>query len=171
MARGDAARRDLLGEESSGVPEVPAPTKVFEPSLDVERPIPESELTPDQRKIRQLEDQLAKVETRKFDASKEELEDFDGEDTILIHVLKDGFTALDRVWYRGQEIEFEKGGRAYEQTKDRNGLSWLTFDDTEQMQRWGDVSFRRGPWPGANWSETAASEAERKRARRAPVIK
>jgi hypothetical protein len=161
-----------LGDDTS-VPEVPSPSKVFEPSLDVERPTPEAELTPDQKKIRDLEHRLAQAETKKFDTAAEELDELgeDGSKTILIHILKDGFTALDRVWYRGQEIEFEVGGRAHEQTKDRTGQSWLAFDEGEQMRRWGDVMFRRGPWPGSGWADTAAAEAERKRARRAPVIK
>jgi hypothetical protein len=86
--------------------------------------------------------------------------------TILIHILEDGFTAAGQVWYRGQEIEYIVGEQAFEDTKDRHGRSWLACDDATQMQRWGRVMFRRGPWPGASYDDPRAAAAELARGRR-----
>ncbi len=115
------------------------------------RPAPDSELTPDQRRIRDLEHQLA-LERGKKDTSPELAVPANPGDkgNILIHFVEDGFTALGVVWYRGQEVEFEPGSPAYNDTCDRNGRSWLALADDEsaQIDRWGKVKFRRGPWPG-----------------------
>jgi hypothetical protein len=90
--------------------------------------------------------------------------------TILIHVLVDGFTANGTVWYRGQEIEFTPNTPAYEATVNRYGESWLDFDARKQMRRWKNVMFAHGPWPGADYEDEKAAEAERKRARAAPEL-
>lgn len=115
------------------------------------RPLPEDQLTEDQRKIRYLQDQLA----RERGAKDPELEleppaQPGAEHNVLIHFLEDGFTALGSVWYRGQELEFEPGSGAYRDTVDRNGWSWLSLagDDFAQVERYGKVYFRPGPWPG-----------------------
>lgn len=105
-----------------------------------ERPVPESELSPEQRQIRQLQDELARTKGQTIgdEAVEEELS---GEG-ILIHILEDGFHAS----YRGQEIVF--GPKAYEETKNRYGVSWLNMTDEEQYERWGKLMFQKGPWPG-----------------------
>lgn len=90
--------------------------------------------------------------------------------SILIHVLEDGFTAHGQVWYRGQELEYVVGEQAYEDTKGRNGASWLSWDDQTQMRRWGREMFRRGPWPGSAYEDPRAAMAERTRSRRPPVL-
>jgi len=113
-------------------------------SAHVERPKPESELTPEERQIRALQDELARVKGKNIDKLEEIFET--GDEVILIHVLKDGFTAQGRVWYRGQEISF--GPEAYKDTQDRLGQSWLSEDEEEQFEKRGDIYFRRGPWPG-----------------------
>jgi hypothetical protein len=72
---------------------------------------------------------------------------------IRIHFLEDGFTALNKVFYRGDELEFEPGSQAYADTCDRNGKSWLDyrFDEFGQVDRWGRIMFRNGPWPGKTY--------------------
>jgi hypothetical protein len=127
----------------------------------------------DQKRIRELEDQLARQNAKALDDAPEKLVTANpGSDTILLHILEDGFTACGRVWYRGQEIEFEIGGPAYNDTKDRNGWTWLSLIDDEygQALRWGTVMFRRGAWPGAAYSDDTALLAERKRNRAAPEL-
>lgn len=109
-----------------------------------QRPVPESELTPEQREVRRLQDELARVRGQKIDTDFTEIME-EGE-VLTIHILEDGFTRLGRVWYRGEEIVF--GPQAYENTKDRNGVSWLNMDDDAQIDKWGHVKFRKGPWPG-----------------------
>lgn len=91
-------------------------------------------------------------------------------ETIHIHILEDGLTAHGRVWYRGQELEYTVGSGLYKATQDRNGRSWLDLDDRAQMQRFGRVMFRHGPWPGADYEDERAREAERRRARTPPSM-
>jgi len=96
----------------------------------------------------------------------------EGSETILIHFVEDGFTALGRTWYRGQELEFEIGSEAYEDTQDRNGSTWLDLasDDYAQIDVYDKVFFRLGPWKGKGWDEPNAENEERKRNRKPPVL-
>lgn len=91
-------------------------------------------------------------------------------DKILIHVREDGFTANGRVWYRGQELEFEVGSEAYKDTLDRYGRSWLSLDENTQYKQYGRVMFGFGPWPGGQYENQKALEAERLRGRTPPTI-
>lgn len=119
------------------------------------RPVPEATLTDDQRRIRDLEDQLARSQGKKdFEPGSEPLVNPGSEENILIHFLEDGFTALGQVWYRGEEIEFEPGSQAYKDTCDRNGKSWLDMrnDEMRQADRYGKIMFRSGPWPGKGYT-------------------
>lgn len=129
-----------------------------------ERPVPESELTPEQQRIRDLENQLAQERGRKdpeveFDPPAKP----GAADNILIHFLEDGITALGHIWRRGQELEFEPGSAAYRDTCDRFGRTWLELVDDEfgQVERWGKVMFRRGPWPGKDLRAAATAQFER----------
>lgn len=124
------------------------------------RPKPERELTPEQRRIRELEDLLARERGRK--EPDEELERPGDGETIVIHFLEDGATAAGRVWVRGQELEFDPNGQAYADTVDRTGRSWLDlrFDEGAQMERWGKVMFRNGPWPGKPWTAVTGEKWE-----------
>src|ERR1700759_3724669 len=123
------------------------------------RPVPASELSPEERHIRELEDQLVKLRGSRAEAAEPELvaPSPQAEKKILIHFLEDGFTACGNVWVRGQELEFDIPGRAYESTKDRFGNSWLSYagDDFAQVERYGKIFFRLGPWPGRKISEGA----------------
>lgn len=149
------------------------------------RPAPDVQLTADQRELRDLRDQMAKRKAAEYEAAEDQLiEAPEGADTILIHFVEDGFTAMGTSWYRGQELEFEVGGLAYQNTKDRFGQSWvdLAGDVDTQYERWGREMFRPGPWRGKKWGDTSnltdpteiadakkAAEDERKRRRAAPV--
>jgi len=113
------------------------------------RPLPESELTPEQREIRILQDQLARVNGKKD--FEEEVYEENVEGGILVHFLSDGVTSNGKTFYRGQEAIF--GPEAYEETKNRAGRSWLEMTDSEQFARWGELKFRKGPWPGVRQYE------------------
>jgi hypothetical protein len=130
----------------------PADTKPKRQPADPQRAraLPEGELTEDQKKIRELEDQLAKALGRRDTELRYE-EPPEGE-RILIHILHDGFTAFGQVWFRGQELEVVVGSVQYEQTKNRRGETWLSMrdDPAAQYQLYGREMFRGGPWPGSD---------------------
>ncbi len=162
--------------------------------LDLPPAASEAELTPEQQESARLRHQLAvemgkNIGTEK-DKRPEELvpPDEDNPDNILLHFVEDGFTALGRVWYRGQEIEFTPGSQAFNDTKDRNGDTWVTYTDEDQYNHYGKLYFRRGPWPGKSLKDIKKSDyqkfapgpdedelakadaAERKRGRAAPAM-
>lgn len=112
-------------------------------------------LTAEQREIKNLRDQLAKMSGKKdVLPTVDELSRPGDDGNILIHFLEDGFSALGKVWYRGQELEFEVGSQAYKDTFNRNGVSWLDFrhDEFGQVDRFGKIMFRSGPWPGKTYA-------------------
>ncbi len=135
----------------------PGPLPSLQPGAGSGRPVPESELTPEQRQIRHLEDQLARERGRKDPQIELESTEPGAQGNVLIHFLEDGFTALGQVWYRGQELEVAPGSGAYADTCDRLGHSWLELrhDEFGQVERFGKVMFRAGPWPGKPLVEAA----------------
>lgn len=154
-----------------------------EPAPEQHKFIPYSQLTPAQKKIRDLKDAVARRDAEEAERVPVQYDETDG-DGVMIHVLEDGLTACGVVWYRGQEIRFVQGGEAYEQTKNRLGESWLDLEEADQWERWGKKMFGRGPWPGKRWGDTtgmtdqaeieaarqaAAREAKRRAA--APIIR
>lgn len=118
--------------------------------------VPDDELTPEQLEIKALRDQLAKLSGKKDEEPVvEEIINPGDPDNIVIHFLEDGLTALGKVWYRGQELEFVPGSRAYLDTFNRQGQSWLDLrhNDFAQVERWGKIMFRPGPWPGKSYAD------------------
>jgi len=116
-------------------------------------PVDESTLSPEQLQIRSLQDQLAKAKGKEIDKAEEVYEE-NVEGGILVHFLEDGLSSNGRNFYRGQEVTF--GPEAYEETLDRFGDSWINMNDDEQYARWGEVKFRKGPWPGRRTYEEDA---------------
>jgi exonuclease VII large subunit len=136
------------------------------------RPKPESQLTPEEKQIRDLQDQLAKKRAAEIEAAEDVYEEDEAGDGVLIHFLEDGLTFAGRVWYKGQEANFPLNGEAYEQTKDITGKSWLDVagDDYAQVELYGRVLFRKGPWPGRKLAPTEISGEERLRRNSVPVL-
>jgi hypothetical protein len=164
-------------EINPGVPEIkpdasePKPSTAPLVARDASgKPLPNSQLTDEQKEIRRLQDLLAKQDAKKLENLEDEEVVATGDNRILIHLVTDRFTALGRQWYKGQEIEFEIGSVPYEDTKDRTGHSWLTLTESQQMDRYGEVRFRKGPWPGKDYSDPTASEKEKARRRAAPTM-
>lgn len=132
-----------VDETPAGVDEPLGPTQPEEPKP-----------TPEQQEIERLRHQVAQLAGKKdAEPEVEQLTAPGSSDNIRIHFLEDGLTALGQVWYRGQELEFEPGSRAYQDTFNRFGQSWLELagNDFAQVDRWGKVMFRPGPWPGKNY--------------------
>lgn len=133
---------------------------VVEPgAVPVTVPVPGvvSNLTPEE-KARQHADALsmgARESRIEFDSTKPD----ESSETILFHFTEDGFTALNKMWYRGEELEFiiirdvdgkPIGSPAYLATLDREGNSWVhMFDNPRgQFAAWGKTMMAPGPWPG-----------------------
>ncbi len=154
-------------------PEIAEPVLVDVPSLQEKTDIivPEAELSSEQKEIRMLRDQLARKQAKDLDNIKDvEIIAPDEGDIIHIHFVGDKCTALGRQWYRGQQIRFEIGSQAYKDTQDRYGFSWLDMTDAQQEARWGAIQFKRGPWPGKDYEDEAASIAEKARKMAAPIL-
>lgn len=132
------------------------------------------ELTAEQKKILELEDQLAKRNAKIAESAPAQFVKATGE-TILIHIVEDGFTALGTTWYRGQELEFEVGGAAYKQTQDRNGKSWVDLAGNVEAQyaRWGKQYLGVGkfiPRPNEKFDDDLA-KADARRGRAVPLLR
>lgn len=194
VTRPDVSDFDALLDEPV---ETPEEKRIRELEAELALPFPEDEeeefvptvqLTPEQQRIRDLEDRLARrnAEIAERQAASFQAVAADGRESIVFHVLSDGFTFNGVVVYRGQEFEVVIGSKAYEDTKDRHGNTWLDLikDSAGQYRRWGKQIFAPGPWPFEQWGSTlgltepeeisaaeAAAVAERKRNRAAPVIR
>lgn len=178
----------------------PGPVDVLDvdpvPTPEPEAATSDDVLTADQREIKRLRDQLARERGRKDvepEVDQQEQQADDG-DIILIHFLEDGLTVNGVIKYRGDELEFPVGSGSYRDTFNRNGVTWLDLrhDEFAQVERWGKIMFRPGPWPGKTYAdgtweslraekgdgfvaapskeEIEAAEKARSRSRRAPRI-
>jgi hypothetical protein len=147
---------DIFGN----LPAAPVDDEGTEPDVEEDTETPE-DLTPDQLRIRELEDLLARERGRK-DPERQFERPKAGKGTVLIHVLHNGFTANGQVWFRGQELEFDRQSKSYKDTLDRHGKTWLDLrdDDFAQVERYGEVMFRSGPWPGKSYLDAAKAEFE-----------
>lgn len=149
-----AAKAPITAENAPEVPAGPAP------SAEVEE-------TPEQKKIRELEEKIAllasALETQSAKASQVTPDVYDDEEgsEVLIHFIEDGFTAQGRVWYRGQELAVVVGSEEWNDTCDRDGTSWLSFTEADQLERYEKIYFRRGEWPGKK-TYTAAEFSDTK---------
>lgn len=118
--------------------------------------VPDGQLSPEQLEIKRLRDQLAREKGRKDEEPVVEVIAKPGDDSnILIHFLEDGLTVLGRVMYRGDELEFDTRSQAYRDTFNRFGQTWLELRNNEfgQVDRWGKIMFRSGPWPGKSYAD------------------
>lgn len=94
----------------------------------------------------------------------------DGDDVITLHILDSGFTFGDRVWNYGQTVQFKRDGRAYKDTIDRNGDTWLSdLSPQAQIKRFGKIKVGLGPWPGPEFTDELAKQDAR-RGTAAPII-
>lgn len=145
------------GDDPPATPQAPA-----SPPDDVTGLLPsfamldEEPPTPEQNEIAYLKDQLARMSGKRDILPEAEAvnTDDDGE-VIRIHFLEDGFTVNGRMMYRGDELEFALGGGAYRDTFNKLGKTWLDYrlDEFAQVERYGKVFFRNGPWPGKTYAD------------------
>lgn len=90
--------------------------------------------------------------------------------TISFHILDTGFTFADRVWNFGQNVSIKRGGRAYQDTIDRDGKSWLDdLSRSAQFARFRKIVIGEGFWDGPAFND-AVSKLDAKRGSAAPVV-
>jgi hypothetical protein len=86
----------------------------------------------------------------------------------VIHFVSDGFTAWGRVWYQGQEVEVTP--EKYADTLDRKGKTWMSQTESDQIDSWGKVMWREGPWPHARLDATGNPKSTEDRRPRPPMM-
>ena len=119
-----------------------------------------------ERRIKELQDQLAKALGRKdTEFEEEQVANPGDEENILVHFVRDGFVDLGTVWYKGQEVEIEPTSASYADVK-----RWSEYSEEEQIEYYGNVYYRKGPWKGKNYEDEAAAKAEKRRNRAAPRV-
>lgn len=152
----EQARVEPAADEASAVAVYPADGVIEAPTVELRLDVTDPELTAEQKEILRLKEQLANlVGQQDVEPVVDELTKPGDAGNILIHFLEDGFSALGRVWYRGDELEFEVGSQAYRDTFNKNGVSWLELRGNEfgQVDRFGKIMFRNGPWPGKSYTD------------------
>lgn len=125
--------------------------RVTRPDLNQFRPKPEAELTSEERAERMRQHSEA-VKLGQADPPLRYVPS-QSPDSILIHIVEDGFTFAGQVWMRGQELEIGPDHPRWEEVQ-----RWINMDDFAQMDRYGKIRFRKGPWPGRrSYTEGAGS--------------
>jgi hypothetical protein len=84
----------------------------------------------------------------------------DKEGDVVIHFVKDGFTALGKTFEEGETLALKRGSELWNQTLDRNGRSWTSETEAEQRERREDVYFRPGPHPREGSSAVSYAEEQ-----------
>lgn len=86
-----------------------------------------------------------------------------GAESITVNFVEDGFTALGKVWYRGEELTVQKGSEDWDKTL-TGGRSWLEFTEAQQEAAYGRRMFREGRWSGKKYEITDDLSDEEKAA-------
>lgn len=119
------------------------------------RPKAEKDLTPEERNERQrAHAEAVRLGQREAPPGPPERPQ-PGQETQVIHMMEDGMSFAGVVWMRGQEIVLPVGSPRWQQAQD-----WINMTDFQQMDRWGKVMFRPGPWPGRSVAEALAAGPE-----------
>lgn len=146
---------------------IPAAPQAISDTTSVEEVETSStELEEAQKKIAELQDQLALAKgSNDPELEFDEVTNPGNKKNILIHFVRDGFCELGTIWYKGQELELEPGTPQYESAK-----RWAFYTPEEQEEFYKEVYFRAGPWKGKDYDDPSATEAERRRGRAAPKV-
>jgi hypothetical protein len=90
-------------------------------------------------------------------------------EAVTINFVVDGFTALGKVWYRGEEITLAPGTEQWNlaQLNDGTGRTWAHLDEDAQIDKYGERKFRPGLWKGRalDINDPDLTEEERHRLR------
>lgn len=132
-----------------------------------EKDAEEVELTADQRRILELEALLAEKQAVSTEKLQYAPEPEHGE-KLLFHFRKDGLILFGNVWMRGQEIEVVVGSPQYSRAK---AVLDIADDEDAQLAKWGDRYLAPGPFRprrGEKFDDDLAREDVR-RGRRIPI--
>lgn len=101
-----------------------------------------------------FEAQIRKTESVSEQAKPATVPEVDAETpgAVTVNFVDDGMTLLGKVWYIGEELTIVPDTPQWEEATDgRTGRMLLTFDEDEQIQRWGRRFFRPGHWKGSGF--------------------
>lgn len=76
----------------------------------------------------------------------------------VFHVVNDGFTVFGKVRYRGEEFVVEEGTPEFALSYDRYGNFIFARSEEDQIEAYGEVKYREGPWPGLPYDTTHVYE-------------
>lgn len=83
----------------------------------------------------------------------------------MITIVSSGFTVLGALRYRGEVITLSADD--IEESKDREGNSWLALSETDQIEKYGEVKFESGDtsadkewWQGDSTSTQLAANRD-----------
>lgn len=63
--------------------------------------------------------------------------------SVTVHFLEDGHTALGRVWYRGDQVTVSKDSKEWQE----DGKYWMNLTEYDQVRRYGRRIWAQGVWP------------------------
>lgn len=155
----DGTHKEPLIVPGARTTPAPAPESMADMVKDADARLTEADAL--RARVKHLENQIAVDGGRKDPVQELEVPPNGGEN-IVIHIVENGFTALGQIWFRGQELEFDPSGKAYADTRDKYGRSWLDLrgDESGQIERYGEVKFRAGPWTGRSYTDAAGAGLE-----------
>jgi hypothetical protein len=113
------------------------------PSGEFARPLPESMLDPSAKEARRKAHAEAVAAGSAMPPSRYVASN---DPQQVIHFIANGFTWAGESWYLGQEIHIGPDHPRWTQAQ-----AWINLTDFEQVERYGEVKFRQGPWPGLSY--------------------
>jgi hypothetical protein len=121
-------------------------------SLPPARPKPEALLTPEEKAERRRQHEEAVRLGSHMPEPKYEIPDGSVPEQV-VHFIADGLTWAGECWFRGQTMRLPIGSARWQQAQ-----SWINQTDFEQVDHYGEVKFRPGPWPGKSYVDALAEQ-------------
>lgn len=110
--------------------------------VDISQARPDAPQTDEERLERERQHLEALRAAQVFENAPEEYVPAE-EGGIIIHFVRDGLTAFGKVWYQGEELEIGPTHPRWAEA-----VRWIMLTKFEQIDRYGEQKFDRGPWPG-----------------------
>jgi hypothetical protein len=97
----------------------------------------------EQAKAKAFADAQEKASLESDDAPELPEVDPNSPNTVTVHFLDDGFTAMGRVWYRGEQYTCSKDSSEWVE----EARNWMMMSEYDQVKKYGRRLFAQGQWP------------------------